>query len=33
MDISKFEKEFKVKGKKDSTIISFDDFYLEIKVK
>jgi hypothetical protein len=28
----KVEKEIKVKGKKDSTILSFDDFYLEMKV-
>ena len=27
------QKDFKVKGKKDSTIISFDGFYLEIKEK
>jgi len=26
-------KEVKVKGKKDSTVLSFDDFYLELKVK
>jgi len=29
----KVEKDIKVKGKKDSTILSFDDFYLEIKAK
>ncbi len=29
----KVEKETKVKGKKDSTILSFDNFYLELKVK
>ena len=29
----KVERDIKVKGKKDSTIISFDDFYLELKVK
>jgi len=29
----KIEKDFKVKGKKDSTIISFDNYYLEFKEK
>ena len=28
----KIEKDFKVKGKKDSTILSFDKFYLELRV-
>ena len=29
----KIEKEIKVKGKTDSSIVSFDDFYLEIQEK
>ena len=31
LTFKKIEKDIKIKGKKDSKILTFDDFYLELK--